>query len=89
MSALPILSELSDKGIRIELEGSELAISAPKGVITESLVFRLRKEKPALLRSLIEVRKKAGEDWQEIADDSDKLNEANKLGMSLSGYVKE
>ncbi len=73
MSALPILSEFSEKGIRVRIEGSELALSAPKGVLTESLVSRVKKEKPALLRSLMEVREKAGSDWQEIANDPDKL----------------
>ena len=79
MSALPILSELSDKGIRVELEGSGLALTAPKGVLTKSLVSRLRREKPALLQSLIELRKKAGNDWQEIANDPDKLKSFTEL----------
>ena len=98
MSALPILSELYDMGIRVQLKGSELALSAPQGVLTERLVSRLRKEKPALLRSLSELRKKAGEDWQEIADDPDKLKvftellmivEMREKGVAPDHYTRE
>ncbi len=52
MSALPIISECHDKGIDIRGEGSEIVLSAPKGVLTPDLVSRVKKEKPALLASL-------------------------------------
>ena len=52
MSALPIISECHDKGIKIRIEGSEIVLSAPKGVLTPELISRVKKEKPALLASL-------------------------------------
>ena len=52
MSALPIISECRDKGINIRVEGSEIVLSAPKGVLTPELLARVKKEKPALLASL-------------------------------------
>ena len=52
MSALPIIAECHDKGIKIRAEGSEIVLSAPKGILTPELVARVKKEKPALLTSL-------------------------------------
>ena len=52
MSALPIISECHDKGIKIRIEDSEIVLSAPKGVLTPELISRVKKEKPALLASL-------------------------------------
>ncbi len=52
MSALPIISECHDKGIKIRVEGSEIVLSAPKGILTPELVSRVKREKPALLASL-------------------------------------
>ncbi len=52
MSALPIISECRDKGIKIRIEGSEIVLSAPKGTLTPELVSRVKKDKPALLASL-------------------------------------
>ena len=52
MSALPIIKECHDKGINIRAEGSEIVLSAPKGILTPELISRIKKEKPALLASL-------------------------------------
>ena len=52
MSALPLIKECHDKGIKIRIEGSEIVLSAPKGTLTPELVSRVKKEKPALLASL-------------------------------------
>jgi len=52
VSALPLIKECRDKGIKIRVEGSEIVLSAPKGILTPDLVSRVRKEKPALLASL-------------------------------------
>ncbi len=52
MSALPLIKECHDKGINIRVEGSEIVLSAPKGVLTPELISRIKKEKPALLASL-------------------------------------
>ncbi len=52
MSALPIIAECRDKGIKIRIDGSEIVLSAPKGTLTPELVSRVKKEKPALLVSL-------------------------------------
>ena len=47
MSALPLIEECHDKGINIRVEGSEIVLLAPKGILTPDLVSRVRKEKPA------------------------------------------
>jgi len=52
VSALPLIEECRDKGINIRAEGSEIVLSAPKGILTPELVSRVKKEKPALLASL-------------------------------------
>ena len=52
MSALPLIKECHDKGIKIRIEGSEIVLSAPKGTLTPDLVSRVKKDKPALLVSL-------------------------------------
>ncbi len=52
MSALPLISECHDKGIKIRIEGSEIVLSAPEGTLTPELVSKVKKEKPALLASL-------------------------------------
>ncbi len=52
MSSLPLIEECHDKGIKIRVEGSEIVLSAPKGILTPELVSRVKKEKPALLASL-------------------------------------
>ena len=72
MSALPVISELSGRGIRIRVDGPDLVL-APKAALTPDLVSTLRKEKPSLIRNLEEIRRKAGPDWNEIANDPEKL----------------
>ncbi len=72
MSALPIFSELSDKGLRVRVDGSDLVLS-PKKALTPNLASRIMKEKPALIRSLEEIKRKAGPDWDEIANDPEQL----------------
>ena len=52
MSALPIIEECRDKGIKIRVRGSDIVLSAPKETLTPDLVSRVKKEKPALLASL-------------------------------------
>ena len=73
MSALPLLIEFWNKGIKVRVEGSELALTAPRGVITPSLVSRVKDEKPALLVSLDKIREKAGDDWMEVSKDPAQL----------------
>ena len=73
MSALPILKEFSDKGIKVRVEGTELALTAPKGSLTPTLISRIKNEKPAPLISLDQIREKAGDDWLEVANDPDQL----------------
>ena len=74
MSALRLLIEFWGKGIKVRVEGSDLAITAPKGVLTPCLVSRIRIEKPALLVSLEKIREKAGDDWIEVSNDPVQLN---------------
>ena len=73
MSALPLLIEFWDKGIKVRVDGSELTLTAPRGVITPSLVSRVKDEKPALLVSLDKIREKAGDDWMEVSKDPAQL----------------
>ena len=73
MSALPLLIEFWDKGIKVRVDGSELTLTAPRGVITPSLVSRVKDEKPALLVSLDKIREKAGDDWMEVSNDPAQL----------------
>ena len=80
MSALPIFSELSDKDIRVRVDGSNLVLS-PKKALTSNLASRIKKEKPALIRSLQEIKRKAGPDWDEIANDPAQLKTFAELLM--------
>ncbi len=73
MSALPLLIEFWNKGIKVRVEGSELALTAPRGVLTPCLVSRVKNEKPALLVSLDKIREKAGDDWMEVSKDPAQL----------------
>jgi len=80
MSALPIFSELSDKDIRVRVDGSNLVLS-PKKALSSNLVSRIKKEKPAVIRSLQEIKRKAGPDWYEIAYDPAQLKTLTELLM--------
>ncbi len=80
MSALPIFSELSDKGLRVRVDGSDLVLS-PKKALTPNLASRIKKEKPALIQSLEEIKRKAGADWDEIANDPSQLKAFAELLM--------
>ncbi len=80
MSALPILSELSDKGLRVRVDGPDLVLS-PKKALTPNLASRIKQEKPALIQSLEEIKRKAGSDWDEIADDPEQLKAFAELLM--------
>ena len=72
MSALAIITELSDKGLRVRVDGPDLVLS-PKKALTPNLASRIKKEKPVLIQSLEEIKRKAGSDWDEIADDPAQL----------------
>ena len=80
MSALPIFSELSDKGLRVRVDGLDLVFS-PKKALTPNLASRIKKEKPALIRSLKEIKRKAGPDWNEVANDPAQLKACAELLM--------
>ena len=80
MSALPIFSELSGKGIRVRVDGPDLVLS-PKKALTSKLASKIKKEKPALIRSLLEIQQKAGADWDEIANDPEQLKAFAELLM--------
>ena len=80
MSALPILSELSDKGLRVRVDGPDLVLS-PKKALTPNLASRIKKEKPVLIQSLEEIKRKAGSDWDEIANDPEQLRAFAELLM--------
>ena len=81
MSALPILMEFSDKGIKVRVDGTDLALSAPIGTLTPNLVSRVKEEKPALLDSLARLRKMAGSDWHDVSNDPAQLKAYAELLM--------
>ena len=93
MSALPILIEFSNKDIKVRVDGTDLALTAPKGSLTSSLISRIKSEKPALLTSLNQIREKAGDDWLEVASDPAQLKSfADMLAiedMRRSGTVPD
>ncbi len=80
MSALPIFSELSDKGLRVRVDGPDLVLS-PKQALTPNLASRIKKEKPALIRTLQQIKRKAGLDWDDIADNPGQLKAFAELLM--------
>ena len=80
MSALPIISELSDKGIRVRVDGPDLVLS-PKAALTPNLASRIKKEKPVLIRSLEEIKRKAGPDWGGVANDPAQIKAFAELIM--------
>ena len=80
MSALPIFSELSDKGLRVRVDGPDLVFS-PKQALTPNLASRIKKEKPVLIKSLEEIKQKAGSDWDEIGNDPEQLRAFAELLM--------
>ena len=83
MSALPLISELADKGIRVRHEGSNVVVS-PEEALTPDLVERIRDEKPILIKQLEKVRRNVGDngnDWDEIGSDPNKLKDYYELLM--------
>ena len=81
MSALPIITEITNQGITARVEGDEVALSAPKGTLTPEVIAKLKSKKPELLRSLKELQERAEEDWEEISADSTKLKAFAALVM--------
>ena len=80
MSALPLISELAKRGIRVRPKGSNVVVS-PEKALTPELVERIKREKPALIRNLKRVRKDAGSGWDEIASDPQQLKAYFELLM--------
>lgn len=73
MNALGIIGDLAGRGVRIRIDGSEIELVGSSDIVTADLLARLRMNKLALMRSLIEIQSKAGDDWQEISGDPEKL----------------
>ena len=80
MSALPLISELANNGIRVRPEGSNVVVS-PEKALTPELLKRIKKEKPTLIRNLERIRRDAGSDWDEIANDPQQLKSYFELLM--------
>ena len=80
MSALALFSELSDRGITIRSDGPDVVVS-PETAVTPDLVQRIMKEKPTLIRELEKLKRKAGNDWSEIANDPAQLKAFAELLM--------
>ena len=72
MSALPLLIEFWDKGIKVRVDGLDLVLT-PRKALTSNLASRVKKEKSALLTSLDKIRQKAGDDWEEVSNDPAQL----------------
>lgn len=49
-----LLAELQQRGVRLELEGDQLRLQAPRGVMNAELQAALRRHKPALIEHLRE-----------------------------------
>jgi len=81
MSALAIITEITDQGITARVEGDEVALSAPKGTLTPEVIVKLKSKKPELLRSLKELQERAAQDWTEISTDPAKLKSFAELVM--------
>jgi len=81
MSALPIITEITDQGITARVEGDELVVSAPKGTLTPEVLAKLKSKKPELLRSLRELQERAESDWDEVSSDPAKLKSFAELVM--------
>lgn len=71
MNGLDLLAEITRQGVRIRVDGSNLAVS-PEG-LTESIAADIRSHKPALVRSLNYLRDLMGEDWDEILQSPDQF----------------
>ena len=69
MNALPLLSELAGRGVRVRVDGRHLAVSPDK--LTDSLIGKIQDNKPALITDLEKLRHYAdGDDeWQKIVSD--------------------
>ncbi len=81
MSALHIITEITDQGITARVEGDEVALSAPKGTLTPEVLAKLKSMKPELLRSLKELQERAKQDWPEISTNPAKLKAFAELVM--------
>ena len=80
MTALALISEFSERGIKVRPNGSHVVVS-PKDALTPDLVKRIKVEKPALIRELEKLQREAGNDWDEIANDPAQLKAFAELLM--------
>ena len=84
MSALPIITEITDQGITAQIEGVDrdgIVLSAPKGTLTPEVIANLKSKKSDLLRSLRELQERAGPDWQEISSSPAQMKALAELVM--------
>ena len=81
MSALAIITEITDQGITARVEGDEVALSAPKGTLTPEVLAKLKSKKPELLSSLKELQERAEQDWEEISKSPEQLKALAELIM--------
>ena len=80
MSALALISEFSERGIKVRPNGSHVVVS-PKDALTPDLVKRIKVEKTTLIRELEKLQREAGNDWDEIAADPAQLKAFAELLM--------
>jgi len=80
MSALALISEFCERGIKVRPNGSNV-VASPKDALTPDLVLRIKAEKPTLIRELEKLQREAGNDWGEIANDPAQLKAFAELLM--------
>jgi len=101
MSALPIITEITDQGITAQIEGVDrdgIVLSALKGTLTPKVLAKLKSKKPELLRSLKELQERAAQDWEKISKSPEKLkalaelimiDDMRKQGITPDHYTSE
>jgi len=80
LSALPLISEFSERGISARVDGSRLILS-PKEALTDELSAKVRKGKSALIVALRDIQKNADDDWAEVSADPAQLKAFTELLM--------
>lgn len=61
--SLSLLSEIASQGVRISVDGDNLSVAQDN--LTDSLLAKIKDEKPSLIASLERLSSIAGDDWQE------------------------
>lgn len=71
--SLPLLSEIASQGVYICVDGDNLTVNRDN--LTDSLLAKIKDEKPSLIASLERLSGIAGDDWQEIVNHPDQVRD--------------